>query len=362
MTTAVTAPFAEAVRYAAEVHADQRRKGARDVPYIGHLLGVCGLVVEDGGDEAESIAALLHDAAEDHGGRTRLTDIRTRFGERVASIVEGCSDTLDDPKPPWWIRKTRYVAHLEDAPPSVLRVSIADKVYNLASTVADLRVSAGSFWERFNAGPADQLWYYGSLVDVFRRRAASERLVPEMDRLVSELLDLVNADPPQAAVMRPMRPVERTRVESLVRPFLLNMRWREHESGATTFVVAWLADEPVGSIVVRWRSEGSEFDGLPAAAVVEGLEVAEQRRSQGLGSAMMTLAERLASARGHDRVVLSVALDNPGARRLYERLGYTDLGLGPRLLSWTFTDDAGVERTEGDMCAWLGKRLEDGAS
>ena len=46
----------------------QRRKG-KNVPYAAHLLGTAGTVLDFGGDEAQAIAALLHDAAEDHGGR-----------------------------------------------------------------------------------------------------------------------------------------------------------------------------------------------------------------------------------------------------------------------------------------------------
>ena len=38
------------------------------MPYVAHLLAVCALVLEAGGDEDEAIAALLHDAVEDQGG------------------------------------------------------------------------------------------------------------------------------------------------------------------------------------------------------------------------------------------------------------------------------------------------------
>jgi (p)ppGpp synthase/HD superfamily hydrolase len=54
-------------------------------------------VLEDGGAEDEAIGALLHDAAEDAGGEARLEVIREQFGEPVAEIVAGCSDTFEDP-------------------------------------------------------------------------------------------------------------------------------------------------------------------------------------------------------------------------------------------------------------------------
>jgi (p)ppGpp synthase/HD superfamily hydrolase len=81
--------FVEALQYAAVLHGDQRRKGPAALPYIGHLLGVAGIVIANGGEEEEAIAALLHDAAEDQGGEPQLEVIRERFGDRVASIVRG---------------------------------------------------------------------------------------------------------------------------------------------------------------------------------------------------------------------------------------------------------------------------------
>ena len=182
--------FAVALSYASEIHAYQRRKGS-DVPYVSHLLAVCSLVLEDGGDEDEAIGALLHDAAEDQGGQRRLDEIRELFGDRVADIVEGCSDTLEARKPPWRPRKERYLAHLETAPADVLRVALADKVHNARSIVGDVKRRGGDFWDVFNAGPGEQLWYYRSLVDVFRRRQASAPMVDELAGLVRELASIV---------------------------------------------------------------------------------------------------------------------------------------------------------------------------
>ena len=96
--------FEKALVYAARLHKDQRRKGS-GIPYVTHLLAVAAIVGENGGTEDEVIAALLHDAPEDHGGRERLEDIRERFGDRVAEIVAGCTDTYEEPKPAWRQRK-----------------------------------------------------------------------------------------------------------------------------------------------------------------------------------------------------------------------------------------------------------------
>lgn len=178
----LTQRFDEAVRYAREVHAAQTRKGTR-TPYITHLLGVASIVLDDGGNEDEAIAALLHDAAEDHGGRPRLEDIRSRFGDAVAAIVEDCTDSWETPKPPWAERKRAYAEHARSLPASSLRVSVADKVHNTYAILRDLRNEGETVWSRFNAAPDDVIAYYRSLVRAFRE-AGGGKLVDELDRIV----------------------------------------------------------------------------------------------------------------------------------------------------------------------------------
>ncbi len=169
--TLLTDRFDEALTYASAAHRTQLRKGTT-IPYVAHLLAVASRVLEEGGDEEESIAALLHDAVEDQGGAARLGDIRARFGDRVASIVAGASDTDEIPKPPWHERKSRYIRHLAspETDLSVVLVSGADKLHNARSMLRDVRRSGPSTWSRFNAGADAQLWYYRSMREVFRRR------------------------------------------------------------------------------------------------------------------------------------------------------------------------------------------------
>src|SRR5215467_3093305 len=87
----LTSRFDEALLFAVRQHQSQFRKGTR-IPYVAHLLSVAALVLEDGGDEDEAIAALLHDAVEDQGGAAMRAEIAGRFGERIATIVDGCTD------------------------------------------------------------------------------------------------------------------------------------------------------------------------------------------------------------------------------------------------------------------------------
>jgi len=178
----LTTRFDEAVVYAHAVHAGHARK-VTGTPYVGHLLGVSSIVIDDGGSEDEAIAALLHDAAEDFGGRERLEDIRSRFGDAVAAIVEDCTDSWSTPKAPWAERKQRYVEHARTLGRSSLRVSAADKVHNSYAILRGLRTMGDRVWERFNAPPDDVLAYYQSLVRAYRH-AGGGPLVDELERIV----------------------------------------------------------------------------------------------------------------------------------------------------------------------------------
>ena len=84
--------FYVALDLAAGLHHSQCRKGT-NIPYIAHLMSVCAIVLENGGDEDLAIAALLHDAVEDQGGKSTLENIRHLLGDRVAGVIAECSDT-----------------------------------------------------------------------------------------------------------------------------------------------------------------------------------------------------------------------------------------------------------------------------
>ena len=186
--------LSRAFALADELHAPQTRKGT-EIPYVSHLMAVGSLVFEAGGDEDEVVAALLHDAVEDAGGAPVLKRIQDEFGNRVAHIVKACSDTDEIPKPPWRARKEAYLEHLKDrdTTDSVLRVSLADKLHNARSILADYRAHGDSLWERFNTGSAqDQIWYYRSLARVFDERLPGPA-ANELDRVVSELERLLGA-------------------------------------------------------------------------------------------------------------------------------------------------------------------------
>jgi GTP pyrophosphokinase len=178
--------FQDALAVAVTLHADHARKGS-GVPYIAHLLSVSALAMEHGADEDEAIAALLHDAVEDRGGKPTLTEIRNRFGERVAAIVEGCTDADTEPKPPWRPRKEAYIRHLrEEADASVRLVSAADKLHNARSILSELLAEGDVVFDRFKGGKQGTLWYYRELAEALKETGPA-RLATELDHAVTEL-------------------------------------------------------------------------------------------------------------------------------------------------------------------------------
>jgi (p)ppGpp synthase/HD superfamily hydrolase len=185
--------FASAIEYARHIHIE-RRKGT-GIPYMAHLLGVAALVMGEAGQvgfpvtEDMVIAALLHDAAEDHGGMLRLRDIEHNFGLNVARIVEGLSDSLAEDassKQSWLERKQAYLLRLRQETADVRLISAADKLYNARAIVEDYRKIGPTVWHRFKRGRQEQIWYFDELLAIFKTTPAS-RIVEELERVVNEL-------------------------------------------------------------------------------------------------------------------------------------------------------------------------------
>ncbi len=188
VTVKLTERFEQALVYATRLHAQQIRK-ATGVPYISHLLSVTALVLEDGGDEDEAIAALLHDAVEDQGGAATREAIRCQFGERVVAIVDGCTESDREIKPPWLERKLRYIEQICQGSPSVRRVALADKLHNARTLLIDYRHQGEEIWSVFGAGRQRTLWFYHSLLSLYRE-TDSGPMVEELARVVEELQHL----------------------------------------------------------------------------------------------------------------------------------------------------------------------------
>jgi (p)ppGpp synthase/HD superfamily hydrolase len=181
--------FQKAFDYAFKLHRNQIRKGS-NIPYLSHLLAVAALVLEDGGDEAEAIAALLHDAVEDQGGFETLNQIKVHFGETIASIVEECSDSFTTPKPPWRERKLEYLKKLSSASPSGLKVSLADKLHNIRSLILAYQKYGEAIWRNFRGGKEGTMWYYHQLSGIFHQHGENVMLA-EFDHALRQLDQMI---------------------------------------------------------------------------------------------------------------------------------------------------------------------------
>ena len=293
---ALTERFLAAVSLAEHVHGRARRKGT-EIPYLAHLLVVTGLVLEDGGDEDQAIAAMLHDAVEDGGGRPMLDRIARSFGPRVAEIVEGCSDSVDiDPTEPWIERKRRYLAHLPQvSDDAILRVALADKVHNARSIVRDYREDGHALWERFTQKTArDQLWYYGGLLAFFERRRPGP-LTQDLWRAVGELAWLVARDDAQRAEavriwldpdlhggqapegwIQTCTPDEAIQLLEAFDVVALSIGGQSDPSAVSD----WLIDQAETAGRNRWPREQISLHGNPSDAAVGQLDGAIARHSQ----------------------------------------------------------------------------------
>ena len=179
--------FFTAIIYATNWHGDQVRKST-NIPYICHPLGAASLVIEAGGDEDQAIGALLHDIAEDCGGEARLVEIKELFGDRVESIVRGCSDSLVEKqgsKAPWRERKEQHLAHLASASDDTLIVSAADKLHNARAIATDFQAIGKQIWDRFNADQQMIIWYYQQMLNLFINRAVSTSLTNPLEAAIS---------------------------------------------------------------------------------------------------------------------------------------------------------------------------------
>ena len=188
----LTGRFTEAVEYARQLHTEYRK--GTEIPYMAHLLGVAALVMGEAGgrvpvSEEMVIAALLHDAVEDHGGLPRLREIEKRFGPGVARMVEGLSDTFaedHDKKESWEDRKKNYLARLREESGDVLLISAADKLYNAKAILDDFKEIGAKVFERFKRGKDQQLWYFDELLKVFHAHPPN-RIVNDLELVVQEL-------------------------------------------------------------------------------------------------------------------------------------------------------------------------------
>ena len=139
MEDAELSTLLDALRFAADMHADQRRKDAAATPYINHPIRVMATLFEAGErDPALLAAALLHDVVEDTEATSAY--VRGRFGAAVADIVD---EVTDDKALKKEERKRLQVEKAPHKSPSAQKLKMADKICNLQ----DLLESPPEKWD-----------------------------------------------------------------------------------------------------------------------------------------------------------------------------------------------------------------------
>lgn len=164
-TIMYTPRFSEALAFTAAAFAAKSRK-VGGAPYVGHLLGVCRLVMDNGGSEMQMIAALLHDYYEDlHDGKSDKS-LLLKFGPTVEDLVVALTESKGGP---WKERKLAYIDRLRTAHADVKLIAIADKIDNLTDLCNQLdTLGDDKVWKHFHSDPKSVYWYYSECCDAMR--------------------------------------------------------------------------------------------------------------------------------------------------------------------------------------------------
>jgi ribosomal protein S18 acetylase RimI-like enzyme len=99
-------------------------------------------------------------------------------------------------------------------------------------------------------------------------------------------------------------------------------QWQSHLSGEREVMVADFHGFPIGQVAIQWTGKIHH----PQIPDIQSLRVMEVFRGQGIGSKLIEVCESEVLRRNYKQIGLAVGLENPHAKRLYERLGYQVLG------------------------------------
>ncbi len=124
-------------------------------------------------------------------------------------------------------------------------------------------------------------------------------------------------------------------------------------------LVAWLDGRPVGDVFLECEpaEEPEVRRHLPGVPRLGHLEVLAPLQRRGIGTALIRAGKDTARRLGHGELALGVGLDNPDARRLYQRLGYADWSHGTVVGTWVEREHDGPPVTVSEVCDMLVKRL-----
>jgi (p)ppGpp synthase/HD superfamily hydrolase len=169
----MTSLVARAFLLAADLHANQTRKASfvPGVPYLSHLMEVAGMVMASGAPETVVAAALLHDAIEDQGNRTRLS-IQEELGAEVLALVEECTEpgTGGATKAPWNERKRAALQRVQYLSMGAFMIMIADKLQNTRELYRNVVLRGDEAFAGFRADKPTILWFQQEMLREMQQR------------------------------------------------------------------------------------------------------------------------------------------------------------------------------------------------
>lgn len=186
MTIILSSQFESALIFANQLHQQQIRR-VTGVPYMSHLLSVCALVLEDGGSEDEAISALLHDAIEDQGGAIIAKIIREKFGDKIADIVEECTEDKNNNHLSWIERKQHFINQFITVSNSACRVILADKLHNARCNYYEWQNYQDSM-EQFSQETKERIiWFYQSIFNLAQLKVKNSFLISQFEIIIQQL-------------------------------------------------------------------------------------------------------------------------------------------------------------------------------
>ena len=155
-----------AIIFAVHAHAGTERRG-KGFPYIVHPMEAVEIVATMTPDQELLAAAVLHDTVEDTD--VTIEQIRTEFGERVASFVAAESDEphqRPDSVENWRDRKQAAINRIARASRDAKIVALGDKLSNMRAIARDYALQGDDLWDLFHAkDPKEHEWHYRGLAD-----------------------------------------------------------------------------------------------------------------------------------------------------------------------------------------------------
>lgn len=116
---------------------------------------------------------------------------------------------------------------------------------------------------------------------------------------------------------------------------------QDAKKGRRVLLVSEAAEKLIGQIFIQLNTIPADPLKLPATGYLYSFRVRPKYRNIGIGTSLVRRAEEKLRQLAFRRVLIGVAKENKGARRLYERLGYKIFAEDPG--KWSFIDDQNSE-------------------